>query len=338
MSWQYCIFKQVFYVFLGLQIILKRVHSFHIISTRKYMFSRLFKYAVKNILRNTFLSASSLLILTLLMFFINILLILHDVSFRIIDSINDRLTISLYLDEEYDKNSIEIIDLQNDIKKAIPDISITYKTKDEVLEDMRERDPELVNILERQNPLPETITLENIPLWEYEKLNTLVENKLFVLTQSSAEVKDDQYFSTYTRQFERIEKVISTLHMLQIALYIIIVTFLISIAIIVYSIIGNFIYYYKDEIYITRLVWGSKLFIYGPFSLQWMIYVALSFCISTLLFFLLIQNVQYVFGFSQMSDIYSGNYAMILLLQALVFLSIGGISWFLSSRRYLQHK
>ncbi len=220
------------------------------------MLLRLFKYASKNILRNTFLSASSVLILTLLMFFINILIVLHDVSFRIIDTVNERLTISLYLNEEYNKNSIEVIDLQSDIKKSIPGIHIRYKTKEEVLEQMRERDPELVSILERQNPLPETITLENIPLREYDNLNTIIENKLFLLTESeSAQKKDgEEYFSTYTRQFERIEKVISVLNTLQIGLYVIIATFVVSIAIIVYSIIGNFIYYYRDEIYITRLV------------------------------------------------------------------------------------
>lgn len=147
------------------------------------MFPRLFQYAIKNILRNTFLSASSILILTLLMFFINILLVLHNVSFRIIDGITDKLTISLYLDEQYDKNSVEIIDLQSDIKNAIPEIQVTYKTKQELLDDMRETDPELVKILERQNPLPETITLENIPLSKYQTLNLLIENKLFVLTE-----------------------------------------------------------------------------------------------------------------------------------------------------------
>lgn len=242
------------------------------ISLLFFMFPRLLKYATKNILRNTFLSASSVLILTLLMFFINILLVLHDVSFRIIDAINEKLTISLYLDEAYDKNSIEIIDLQSDIKKAIPEIQITYKTKEEVLEDMRTTDPELVKILERQNPLPETITLENIPLTQYGTLNTLIENKLFVLTEGENS-KEEGYFSTYTKQFERIEKVTSVLSILQVGLYVIIVTFVVSIAVIVYSIIGNFIYYYKDEIYITRLVGGSKLFIYGPFSLQGMMYV-----------------------------------------------------------------
>ena len=147
------------------------------------MFPRLLSYALKNILRNTFLSASSVLILTLLMFFINILLVLHQVSFRIIDGINDKLTISLYLDEAYDKNSVEIIDLQSDIKKNIPQIDIVYTSKEELLEEMRETDPDLVKILERQNPLPETITLRNIPLDKYEALNTIIENKLFVLTE-----------------------------------------------------------------------------------------------------------------------------------------------------------
>lgn len=302
------------------------------------MFPRLFKYASKNILRNTFLSASSVLILTLLMFFINILLVLHDVSFRIIDNINEKLTISLYLSEEYDKNSVEVIDLQNDVKKAIPEIAIKYKTKQEVLEELRERDPELVNILERQNPLPETITLEHIPLKKYEELNLIIENKLFLLTENISEekAKNQEYFSTYTRQFERIDKVISILDILQIGLYVIIVTFIISIAIIVYSIIGNFIYYYKDEIYITRLVWWSKLFIYGPFSLQGMMYVGLSFIIATVLFLFLLSNLRYVFGLSEFSQIYTWDLVSVLFIEALVFLTVGGVSWFLSSRRYLK--
>lgn len=290
------------------------------------MFQRLFKYASKNILRNTFLSASSVIILTLLMFFINILIVLHDVSFRIIGGVNERLTISLYLNEEYNKNSLEVIDLQNDIKKQIPEIKIQYRTKQEVLEQMRQRDPELVNILERQNPLPETITLQNIPLKKYEALNDTIEKKIFLLTEAGneqVEQSDEQYFSTYRKQFERIEKVISTLNMLQVGLYIIIVTFLVSIAVIVYSIIGNFIYYYRDEIYITRLVGGSKMFIYGPFSLQGMIYVGVAFICSSSLFLFLLSNLKYLFELQDISEVYTGNLVAVLLIEAVVFLAVG---------------
>ena len=63
------------------------------------MLKRIAKYSVKNILRNKFLSISSVLVLTLLMFFINILIILHDVSFKLIDIVNSKMTISLYLED-----------------------------------------------------------------------------------------------------------------------------------------------------------------------------------------------------------------------------------------------
>ena len=204
-------------------------------------------------LRNTFLSISSILIITLLMFFINILLVLHDVSFRLIGTVNERLTISLYLKDQYDKNNLEVIQLQEEIADVIPEITIQYKTKTQVLEELSKTDSDLVNILEKENPLPETITLEKIPLKKYEILNDIIQKKLYLLSDTG-EVNSSDYFASYTKQFERIQSLIQVLNMLQVGLYVIIFSFLFSIGIIIYSIIGNFIYYYKDEIYITRLV------------------------------------------------------------------------------------
>ena len=299
------------------------------------MLYRLLKYSVKNILRNKFLSISSVLVLTLLMFFINILLVLHDVSSTLISSVNSKLSISLYLADDYDQNSIEVIDLIKDIKETIPSIDLKYKTKDEVLGEIEQRDPDLVRILERSNPLPDTITLANINLKEYENLNYIIENKLFLL--SNAKQEDTDYLSNYTSQYERITSVISTLNALQVGLYVIIIVFLISIAIIIYSIIGNFIYYYRDEIYITRLVWWNKFFIHGPFSIQGMIYSAISFILSISIFLLLLKNVQIIFSISYVSNFSGMQILNILLLELLLFVFVWGMSWFLSSRKYLKN-
>lgn len=301
------------------------------------MLTRIFRYAIQNSLRNTFLSLSSIMIITLLIFFINILIVLQAVSFQIIDIINDRLTISLYLADTYDKNSPEVITLQNDIRKAIPNIDFTYKTREEVLEDIREQDPQLVNILELENPLPETIILENIPLSSYEILNTLIEKRLFILTQNESN-DEKAYFSNYEKQFERIETIIQVLKVLQLGLLIVILTFIVSIAIIVYSIIGNFIYYYRDEIYITRLVWGSKIFIYGPFTLQWMLYVALSFMLAIILFLLFLSNLRYLLNLESLTVLFPWNIFFLFFLQVLIFLSVWGLSWFFSSQKYLTKK
>jgi len=262
------------------------------------------------------------------------LLVVHDVSFKLINTVNEKLTLSLYLKDEFNQNSIEVIDLLSDVKKGFPHIRATYINKEEALENIRNQDEELVRILEKQNPLPETITLKNISLDEFEKLNTLIENKLFIFVNVGEDEKD--YFWNYNAQYERIIQVTSVLSTLQIGLYAIIAVFLVSITIIVYSIIGNFIFYYKDEIYITRLVGGSKFFIYGPFSLQGAIYAAVSFFLSVLLFVFFLKNIQYLVAPSFNDSILMTNTLFLFALEWIVFVCIGAIGGFLSSRKYLK--
>jgi cell division protein FtsX len=108
------------------------------------MFNRILKYSIKNILRNKFLSISSILVLMLLMFFINILLVLHNVSFKLIDSINSKLSISLYLRENFDKNSLEVIDLMNSLQSVSKSVHTDYKSKETLLEELKQKDPKLV--------------------------------------------------------------------------------------------------------------------------------------------------------------------------------------------------
>ncbi|PID86327.1 hypothetical protein CSB08_01025 [Candidatus Gracilibacteria bacterium] len=297
------------------------------------MISRLFKYALKNILRNKFLSLSSILVLTLLMFFINILFLLNSVSGKIIELISDKLTISLYLNEEYDNKSIDVLDLMSDIRKTFKNISVVYKTKAEVLESVRKKDPDLVKIIERTNPLPNTIKISSISLDQYEALNMLIENKLYILLNKKS---DKEYFSNYSVQYKRIKYIIKILDHIQVGLYSIILFFVISISIIIYSIIGNFIFYFKDEIYITRLVGGGKNFIYGPFVMQGMIYSFLSFFLNFFVFWFMLKNSKILFGEEYGIPFLFSNADEIFLIEFLVFLFIGGFSGFLSSRKYIK--
>lgn len=297
------------------------------------MIFRLLKYAVKNILRNKFLSLSSVLVLTLLMFFINILFLLNNVSWKIIESINSKLTISLYLNEDYDNEDIDVLDLMWDIRNSFPEIVVVYKTKQEVLESLREKDPDLVKILERTNPLPNTINISNVSLEQYESLNRVIENKLYVLSDKDS---DKEYFSNYGSQYRRITQVITILNHLQTWLYSIILVFIISISIIMYSIIGNFVYYFRDEIYITRLVGWWKSFIYWPFVIQWMIYSFFSFILSILSFWFIINNSEVLFWQEYWIEFLFTNADEIFLIELWIFLFIWWFSWFLSSRKYIK--
>jgi hypothetical protein len=55
------------------------------------------------------------------------------------------------------------------------------------LDDIRLKEPDLANILERTNPLPDTIVLSEIGLAQFETLNRIIENKLFVLSNDNSD-------------------------------------------------------------------------------------------------------------------------------------------------------
>jgi len=303
------------------------------------MFSRIFSYSIKNIFRNKFLSISSILVLTLLVFFINLLLVIQNISFKLIDTVNEKMTVSLYLQDEYDKNSEPVTLLINAIEDMWEGINIIYKTKADVLEEIRQKDPELVRILERQNPLPETIELSNIPIESWWKVNSIIEWKIFLFSkEENTDINEwKKHFSEYSSQYKNIEKVTKYLIILRISLYIMIALFLLSIWVIIYSIIWNFVFYYKDEIYITRLVWWSRLFIYWPFSFQWMIYALASFIVGVWVFYLGVSFTNFLLKESfAFSYLLWDSYLILFLLEVLVLIFIWWISGLISSRKYLK--
>lgn len=300
------------------------------------MFLRLIKYAIKNILRNKFLSLSSVLVLTLLIFFINVLVVMHDVSFKLIENVNSKLTIFLYLKDDFDGTSPEVVDLLNDIEDVSPEINIDFKTKNQVLEDLKEKDNELVRIIEAdwESPLPATVYLSKIHIDDYEALNEAIEKKMYILSSSNNKSIRSDY--NYTSQYNRILRIISVLKSLQLWLYIIIAIFLFSIAIIIFSVINNFVYYFKDEIYITRLVGWSSSFIYWPFWIQGVIYSVISLLISFFVFIILINNINLVFSTEYYTKFTSENdFFMLFFVEVGVFSTIGLVSWYLSSRKYI---
>ena len=302
------------------------------------MFTRIFGYSIKNIFRNKFLSISSVLVITLLVFFINLLLVIQNISFKLIDTVNDKLTISLYLEDEYNKNSEPVRLLINNIEDLNQWIEVFYKTKADVLEEIRKKDPELVSILEKNNPLPETIQLSKIPMNSWDDINWIIESKIFLFSKEHLESREEvnQHFSEYRTQYENIQQVNRPLMTLTSALYIMIVLFLFSIWIIIYSIIWNFVFHYKNEIYITKLVWWSNIFIYWPFILQWIIYSIMSFILWIALFKILviISNIKLNSNYNFAYLLW--NYELLFLVQILILILIWGLSGLISSKKYLK--
>lgn len=296
------------------------------------MKAKLLKYAIKNILRNKFLSLSTVLVLSLLMFFVNILAVVHNVSFWVIDKINSKLTISLYLKDNITDKSSGVIDLKNKIKKLSDEIDIEYISKDDALKSLLEKSPnDFWAILEWENPLPWVLELSNIWVEEHSKINEIINQKLEILEWSKQEW-------WHQGQFDTIKTITPILQNFQIWIYIFLWVFIFSIWVIIYSIISNFIFFFKDEIYITNLVWWGRNFVYWPFMLQGAIYAILALILWEIIFYLFINNIDALFidAGANFIKINNSYYILLFLWEVLVFSLLWAISWYFSSRKYIK--
>lgn len=269
------------------------------------------------------------------MFFVNILAVLYWVSSNLITNINSKLSISLYLKDSYNLESEDVNLLVKRVEKISDKIVIKKKSKEEAFREFQDRSDYNLEILD-STPFPNTINISHVAIDEYAELDKIITAKSFVL--DTTDNAWDKSVSDYKVQYNNIVKLIWVLDNIKIGLYLIISTFLVSIFIIIYSIINNFIYHYKDEIYITKLVWGSNSFIYWPFSIQGAIYSVISFLISFTAFYVILNNIDIVFSTLQISisKIFDWFILPMFIVQLLIFVIIWGVSWYLSSKKYLK--
>jgi cell division protein FtsX len=146
--------------------------------------------------------------------------------------------------------------------------------------------------------------------------------------------------NTYKQKMKKIDSISLALKALWFWIYFMIFIFVISIFIIIYSIIWNFVFHYRNEIYITKLIWWSKRFIYWPFILQWIFYSLIALFISNLWFYYLLNNLASIFSSFDISlnidlkEAINPIMKKLLPIEIIAFSFIWALSWFLSSRKY----
>lgn len=128
------------------------------------------RYALKNIFRNFFLSASSVLIIALLVFFVNILLFVVHASDAFIRSVNDRISITINFREGYNNTQIRSEQFLSGVAQSFSGIRVEYISRADALAILSARNPDLASLVEHvdENPLPDSVRISNIPITEYE--------------------------------------------------------------------------------------------------------------------------------------------------------------------------
>jgi cell division protein FtsX len=171
-----------------------------------------------------------------------------------IDKVNARISLSISLKTSYNDTNSEVVELLSDLKSAYKSPDIRYVSSTEALEILKKRDPELVKVIENdtENPLPSSILIKNIALDQYEMLDSIIKKHKSIIVYD--EQKSKKSIVDYRVQYEKIKSLTNVLDSIIYGIYTIIGFFIFTVFLVVYSIIGNFIFYYRDEIKITQLV------------------------------------------------------------------------------------
>ncbi len=137
---------------------------------------------------------------------------------------------------------------------------------------LRTRNPDLASLIENtgENPLPESLRIDNIPRDQYAQFNTIIGESRDMIHYDKDAM--DKKLLDYTSQFDRISQIVKLLYMLELGVYTLLALFMFTVTVIIYSVISNSISFQRQEIEIIELVGGKKSFIYGPFLFQGAIY------------------------------------------------------------------
>lgn len=247
--------------------------------------ARAFKFSIQDIFRNVWLSVVTVVILVLALFSVNLLVTLQVISSAAVETVREKVDISLYL--RPDSAESDILALRAEINALDNVKEVTYISKQIALENFQKRhqnNPDVMNALREldSNPLSPALIINPENLDNYEDLITNL-NKI------SNPIIESRNFDDNKLLLEKINLI--TDRVSEVGFFVSLLFIFITL-LVLYNTIRVAIYTHRQEIAIMRLVGGSSWFIRAPFLISSIIYTLLGLAITTVLFYFFLTLLQ----------------------------------------------
>lgn len=228
--------------------------------------SRIIKYGLLGFLRNGWLSAATIAVLFLAVQVFQGLLIFNVLTNSALDSLREKIDISVYFKTETSEDNI--LRIKQELENLAEIKKVEYISKDKAFEIFKSRHKEERIISEaleelNENPLTASLNIKARDLNNYAAINDYL---------NTASFKNLTYKISYAQNsavIERLNKIIRTAE--QSGMILTIIFSLVAI-LITFNTIKLAIYSYRDEIGVMRLVGASNAFIRGPYVVEGVIY------------------------------------------------------------------
>lgn len=228
--------------------------------------------------RNGWLSAATVMVLTLVLFALGNLVFLGALAQTVLGQLESKIDISAYFTADAPEE--QILSVKHDIEKTAEVARVEYISKDMALEQFRERhrgNTLIATALEEigANPLQASLNIKAKNPSQYAQISEFLVKKNYPI------VEKINYFEN-REVIERLSSILGTIR----GWGAIVAVLLAFIAVLVaFNTIRLAIYTLREEIGIMRLVGGTAWFIRGPFIVSGVLYGTAAAVATTSMFF-----------------------------------------------------
>ncbi len=248
-------------------------------------FFRALKFSIQDIGRNIWLSLVTVVILVLALFSINLLLAVQVISSAAVETVRDKIDISLYLRTESSESDILALKARISALENVQEVSYTSKQAAlEAFQTKHQNNPEVIGALRELdgNPLSPSLIIQPKDLDHYDDLIT-------DLNKISDPIIETRNFDDHKLMLEKINGITDRVSE---AGFLVSILFIFITLLVLYNTIRVAIYTHRQEIAIMRLVGGSSWFIRAPFLFSSIIYTLVGMLITTVLFYFFLSLLQ----------------------------------------------
>ena len=291
--------------------------------------------SLKSFWRNSWLSLTGTLVMTITLVIISFFFILSITVNKTATTLKDKINIVVYFKDE--ATNEQLTDVQK-LLESRPDVEmVVYVSKDEAKDrfvEMKHFGDELSSIFSvDENPLPRSLEVKPVKAEDTEKLFNYLKDPSFTPLFQKISYEENKVIIDRLLMITSFFKTAG----LTMSIIFVLISFLI-----IYNTIKLAIFSRRDEIEIMRLVGATDIFVKFPFIVEGMIYGILATIVASFLVY---------FGYivlapaltSYLGDIdvglagfIGGNLPLIVIGQLLLGLALGAFCSWLATRRYVK--
>jgi len=300
---------------------------------------RIIKYGSVNFIRNSFVSLSTMLVMTITLFVIGSLIFIGATLNATLNQVRDKVDINVYFVPSADEGSI--LALKKSIE-ALPEVkSAEYVSREQALENFRARhqnDQLTLQALEEleENPLGASLSIRAKETSQYEGIAAFLENDAAVSPGTLPIIEKVNFFQNKVA-IDRLSRTIDSAERFGIG---IIIFLLIASIMITFNTIRLAIYTARDEISVMKLVGAGNWYVRGPFVFEGVLYGVVAGILTLILFYPLTlwlgPLTEGFFNDINIFQYYLDNFGQIFLIIMGTGVVLGAISSYLAVRRYLR--